>query len=564
MIGAAEIHSQGVLEADRELVLRDGTILRADIHRPSGERPVPVLLMRTPYGKAAAQQDVYAHPGWFASRGFLVVVQDVRGTGASEGVFEPFRNEARDGADTVAWCSDLEGSDGSVFVYGYSYAGYTALKAAVERPEGLVGVMPAMTSADPGEGWLLRDEVLKVGFAHSWACQLAERAALRAGDTAAAQRLASARAVGPRIGAVAGTAPDELDEYAPFFRRWVEDGFGAEQHDSDDSAGLSVPMMLVTGWYDEFLPGALDTYAAAIRAASPPPVRLVIGPWCHSPWSRYTGSLDFGDRAEPRIDSMMVEWMGGVARAEVDERVQYFSMGENAWKESAQWPPEHDTHRFVLSSSGFANGLSGDGLLDFGETSTGGPDRLVVDPAQPVRSPRGTDDARSRTQWGPIDHTRMSNRRDVLSYTSPILESDLRICGSSVLRVWVASGGPSVDLHATLCDVHQDGSSYPISRGLSRVRGDGEVQSVNVRLDDTCATLAPGHRLRLLLAGTSAPGYIPLSLGGGHLSGATAPEGEPTLHLVHHDESHPSVLMLGASDVGVTGLDLSANEGSAP
>ncbi|MCX5951750.1 MAG: CocE/NonD family hydrolase, partial [Cyanobacteria bacterium] len=73
----------------------DGTVLAGRLWFPEqGPGPWPVLLMRQPYGRAIASTVTYAHPSWYADRGFLVVVQDVRGCGGSEGQFGGFRQEA--------------------------------------------------------------------------------------------------------------------------------------------------------------------------------------------------------------------------------------------------------------------------------------------------------------------------------------------------------------------------------------------------------------------------------------------------------------------------------------
>jgi len=81
----------------------DGVRLAARLWRPPGSGPWPALLMRQPYGSALASTITYAHPRWYAERGFLVVVQDVRGRGESEGTFGGFAQEAADGAETVQW-----------------------------------------------------------------------------------------------------------------------------------------------------------------------------------------------------------------------------------------------------------------------------------------------------------------------------------------------------------------------------------------------------------------------------------------------------------------------------
>src|SRR5438045_6057121 len=85
--------------------MRDGTVLRANVYRPAGEGHWPVLLTRLPYGKDAGATFSALDPAQAARQGYLVVVQDTRGRGRSEGEWYPFRAEAEAGADTIAWAA---------------------------------------------------------------------------------------------------------------------------------------------------------------------------------------------------------------------------------------------------------------------------------------------------------------------------------------------------------------------------------------------------------------------------------------------------------------------------
>ena len=105
--------------------MRDGVTLYADVYRPKEPGTYPVILMRLPYNKDAAQTYVYAPPEFYASHCYIVVIQDVRGQYASEGEFYAFRDEGKDGYDTVEWAAELPGANGKVGMYGFSYVGAT-------------------------------------------------------------------------------------------------------------------------------------------------------------------------------------------------------------------------------------------------------------------------------------------------------------------------------------------------------------------------------------------------------------------------------------------------------
>src|SRR5580704_12860535 len=92
-----------VFEADVVMKTRDGVVLRADIYRPRAEGKFPVILNRSPYDK-----HIYISEGVAsARRGYVFVIQDMRGCFASEGEWYPFLNDAQDGYDTVEWAAAL-------------------------------------------------------------------------------------------------------------------------------------------------------------------------------------------------------------------------------------------------------------------------------------------------------------------------------------------------------------------------------------------------------------------------------------------------------------------------
>src|ERR1700689_597389 len=91
---------------------RDGVRLDGAVYRPGGKGTFPVLLMRQPYGRQIASTICYAHPSWYADQGYIVVIQDVRGRGSSEGVFRLFSDDIADGEDAIMWAAALPGASG--------------------------------------------------------------------------------------------------------------------------------------------------------------------------------------------------------------------------------------------------------------------------------------------------------------------------------------------------------------------------------------------------------------------------------------------------------------------
>ena len=131
--------------------MRDGVVLRADVHRPYGGGRFPVLVYRTPYGRAETPPDPLVLAA--VRRSYAVVLQDVRGRYGSGGVFQPYRQEGHDGYDTIEWAARQPWSNGAVGTFGLSYPGAVQWLAAVERPPSLKAMVPAMTFSTPEKFW---------------------------------------------------------------------------------------------------------------------------------------------------------------------------------------------------------------------------------------------------------------------------------------------------------------------------------------------------------------------------------------------------------------------------
>ena len=108
-----------VLRPDVAVAMPDGVVLFGDHYWPAGDdRPLPVVLIRSPYGRAGLAGTLFAAP--LARRGFQVFIQSIRGTFGSGGQFRPFTGEREDGLATVAWLRDQPWCDGQVSMTGGS------------------------------------------------------------------------------------------------------------------------------------------------------------------------------------------------------------------------------------------------------------------------------------------------------------------------------------------------------------------------------------------------------------------------------------------------------------
>lgn len=560
-----------VVERDVPVTMRDGTLLRADVYRPEQQGEYPVLLQRTPYDKTVAQQIVYQHPAWYARHGYIIVVQDPRGRFASEGEFDPFRTEAADGADTIRWAASLPGSNGKIGTYGFSYPGAVQLLSAAEQPEGLVCCAPGFTGSDFYDNWTYVGGAFNLAFIISWVVQLlAIPDLLHRGEREAAAAVAAQAANFPGLYWV-----QPLEDFpllksvgaAKYFFDWIE-------HDSRDEFWQQIsirerydrivtPCLHYGGWYDSFIEGTLENYAALAERAGDDPrraQRLVVGPWLHIPWARLSGVRNFGEEADNTVDQLQLEWFDYWLKGKGDldgPPVRLFVMGENRWREADAWPPANvKVEEWHLHSSGRATSLSGDGVLSREGPGDEPPDVYVSIPGLPVPSAGGRSCCLADiTPMGPLEQSYVEIRNDVLVYSTAPLERDVEVTGTVWLVLYAATDAPDTDWTAKLVDVDERGHAINLCDGIVRARfraslehpspiEPGRVYEYRIRAGSTSNLFKRGHRIRLEIASSNFPHFDINPNNGQRTGGAILLDAKVATQAIFHDGSRPSRLLL--------------------
>lgn len=572
------------VEYDVPAAMRDGTVLRANVYRPDdgGAGTYPVLLTRLPYGKDLPGASLVLDPSQAARRGYVVVIQDVRGAFTSEGEWMPLLHEGPDGADTVAWAAALPQANGAVGMFGASYFGYTQWAAAHQRPEALQAMAPMFTWADadePGASNVTRYGVHELGLQAGWLLDwgLDPLARRYRGQPEALGR--AAHALAREIDALpkGGYAELPLDPFGPLARVGLDAPMRISLRQRADEAmaamtrianayALDVPVLHIGGWYDVFLAGTIANFTR-MRAAGNTRQWLVIGPWTHGNVQRAQGDLDFGFASAGALIDLQIDLMslqlqffdmalkGAQNLFATQPPVKYFEMGANVWKTSATWPLAGATARaWYLHGRGRANGASGDGLLSAERPADEPADAYTYDPAHPVPAVGGPTLLPSVLRSGPRDQRTVEAREDVLVYTSAPLDRALEVTGPVRTVLYVMSDAPDTDFVARLVDVYPDGTTIPLADGITRMRyregvereapplQSGNVYRVEIDLWATSIAFQPGHRLRLDVTSSSFPRWERnLNTGGDNYATTVM---RPARQTILHDAEHPSHVIL--------------------
>lgn len=557
------------LERDVPCRMRDGVTLYADVYRPEGEGPFPVILMRLPYDKTGAENITYSDPSWYARHGYLVVIQDVRGRDKSEGEFIPFLHEAEDGYDTIEWAAKLPGANGRVGMYGFSYAGATQLLPATLRPPSLVTICPAMTAAQYYEGWTYNQGALALAFTMSWATQLASGNARRARDENALAQLnmAFAGIQGWHWFLPLNAYPPLAGDYGGYFQDWLAhpayDDYWRCWSIDEDYGRLTTTALHVAGWYDVFLAGSVKNFLGLRAGAGTEEARagqkLVIGPWLHMPWAPVSESAD--GVAPTVVDDLQLRWFDQFLKGEetgaMDAPVSLFVMGAEEWRDYPDWPPPGSTPvRWYLHSAGRANSRFGDGVLSCDAPHEEPPDYFTYDPAYPNLSQGGHSCCFSFVSpMGPADQRASEEFNGVLVYTSAPLAQPMELIGEVTVTLFAASSACDTDWTARLCEVHPDGRSINLKEGIVRARyREGltepsliepeRVYQYEISLGPIGARIVSGNQLRLTVSSSDFPQWDRNLNTGGPLFGGGLTDAVVARQTVLHNAEHPSHVTL--------------------
>lgn len=475
---------------DVRIPMRDSVLLAADVIRPATAGPLPVLLMRTPYSRAALRllHDVVG----LARAGWAVVIQDVRGRFDSAGSFVPFAQEGDDGYDSVAWCAEQAWSDGRVAMTGWSYVGATQWLAAAAGHPALRAINPIVGAGDIEQAMLHEGGAFQLGLVQPWVLGLA--ASDPVAEVGRRERFGQLGADWERTSRLP-PGSDPVADLLPEYARWRR-----QPLPETPLGGVSVATFQVAGWYDVFCESALRHWTA--QTAMGRPQRLVIGPWSHSNGlSNLHPQHDFGGAANGVYGGVLgaaLTWMRQVLDGEqVPTGITCFVMGEG-WRDLPDWPPP--ARPLVLHL--------GETSLSFTAADDAAPRFLSHDPADPVPTQGGRVLGPFLPLPGPVDQRPVEQRPDVAVFTSSVLSAPLVVIGAVRTGLRVESNGRSMDLAVTLSDVYPDGRSMHVLDSVRRVPVEpGRPVHLRVPLGSIAYRFDEGHRIRLRVSPSNFPRF---------------------------------------------------------
>ena len=551
--------AQDYVKREMMIPMRDGTKLYTVIVYPKGVANAPIVLTRTPYNaKGRANRSDSASilatlplaDEMFVKAGYIRVYQDIRGKYGSEGEYVVTRpvigplnptkvDHVTDAYDTIDWLvnkANLPESNGRVGMIGSSYEGFTVAMALLNPHPALKVAAPESPMID---GWMGDD------WFHYGAFRLANIAWLggqtgykgagKAPPTGGYDDYENFREVGSAGDWAKKSGYDQL----PYWQRMVShpayDGFWQGQAlDKLLAANPSnVPTIWEQGlWDQEDMYGAITAWEALKAKGKLGNNHLVMGPWRHSQINREGRSLGpfqwNGDTAQQFREDMLLPYFNQYLKdgpAVTLPAAAIYNTGGNHWDKFATWPLACETG---CTSPLKPIYLQEGGALGFGTAATGG-DSYVSDPSKPVpHLPRPVNFGDGRWgDWPVSDQRGVDGRTDVMTYTTDVLTTPVRVSGAPIADIFAKTTGTDGDFVVKVIDVYpaenatdpkMGGYELPISLDIFRGRyrqsfakptaiPAGKVHEYKFRLPTVNHVFQPGHKIMIQVQSSLFPLY---------------------------------------------------------
>ena len=474
-----------------------------DIYRPIVDKPVPTILVRIPFTNTFSNRlKSESVARYWASRGYNVVIQGTRGRYKSQGDYYPLINERRDGIKTLQWLNKQPWFNGQLGMWGGSAFGYTQLAISDQVNPKINAYHLHIVSTSfydmfyPGGAFSLESAL-------RWSLQSSGK-----------------KDIEPKIkdmekgfgGFPLINADERADKDILFFNDWVlnntKNSYWINIDGVDRAKAINAPVQMLAGWFDPFLPSQINDFVRLKEA------EIIIGPWSHAREVKIPSVSKVPTYRKTSIKEAL-NWFDKHLLEQSNEKkdlgkIKLFVLGKNEWRYENEWPLARTQFKNLYISSGGTAGTSSlSGKLSWDNPDFGF-DQYLYDPKFPVPSKGGV-------VLGPRAGIALQNeiesRKDVLVYTSEVLDEDTEITGPVSAILYVQTNVSNTDFVVRITDVLEDGSSYNVTDGIRRADYQLEGKScknakkIEIKLWPTSYVFKKGHQIRVHNTSSSFPRF---------------------------------------------------------
>ncbi len=553
-----------------KIPMRDGVHLNATVYKPRQDEPTPVIFTLTPYTGDTYHERAF----YFARHGYAFVLVDCRGRGNSEGQFSAFVNEGRDGNDVVEWLAAQTWCEGSVTMWGGSYAGFDQWVTLKEFPQHLKTIVPAAAAHAAIDfpfnsnimfAYEVQWQTLTSGVTTNWSL-FGEQAFWIEKFRQLYLNHLPFEELDKLVGNPLADFQTWIEHPTPD-AYWEQMALTPEQYEQID-----IPILTITGHHDGDQPGAMCYYRRHMQWGSPDGQAnhyLIIGPWDHAGTrtpNREFGGLKFGEASMLDLNKLHKEWYdwtlkGGAKPEFLKERIAYYLMGAEEWKYAASLEDisNHTRRLYLDSTNGCANDVFHAGTMDESLPGQSQPDCYVYDPldTRPAELER-----EAITEYLTDQRYALNLFDNGLVYHSAPFNEDTEITGYVKFIAWMELDVPDTDFQVTISEVLGDGSHIHLTRDLMRARYRESLEQEKLVVPGEInryefggfmffsRRIAQGSRLRLIISSPNSI-FLQKNYNSGGVVAKESGKDARTAHVtLYHDAEHPSCLELPVCDSG--------------
>ena len=519
----SELESLAVIDRKVMVPMRDGLRMQADIYRPKGNGPFPIIFSRTPYNfnwwdvRLGAPRDMTTVLDAI-KRGYAYVIMNERGHFFSEGNYDILGPPLSDGEDAIKWLTKRDWSNGKLGTIGCSSTAEWQPAVAAQGVPGYTTMIAQGFGAGVGRvgpyyeqgnwyrggavqmlfiAWLYgeqnqvrpmfpprtsQEDLIRVSKSFDLAQQLPPV------DWSQALRRLPEMDIIKAVDGPHGIFADEMPvatggamiKRTPNDPAWYKGGL------FHDNMKINIPGYWFMSWYDVSIGPNLALYNHVRKTATPDIADkqyAVIAPTLHCSYTRATEDTVVGERhlgdARLNYSELTYGWFDYFLKGKTEgnditkwPKVRYYTMGLNKWQEADQWPPKGaQPVKFYLSSGGKANTRNGDGRLIAAAPAADAPDSFMYDPMNPIPSYGGNVCCTGNAvTGGAFDQSKMEERPDILVYTSDPFKEGTELSGPIDVTLYVSSDVKDTDFTVKLIDVDENGKAWNLDETIQRMR----------------------------------------------------------------------------------------------
>lgn len=524
------------------ITMDDGVRLSATVTLPAdadgnaASGPFPVVATFTGYNQALGV--IGSADPYLVKRGYAYIIVDLRGTGASDGVWQAFSNrDHKDITELLRYIEQQPWSNGDIGMNGASYMGITGLLAGATGDAHVKSIFAIVPMGDAYRDIVFQGGQTNAGFIPLWVALVTGLGIIP--TPVGLDNNEPQYYLETLLQHLTGT----LTEFpAPVLADSLLGGDDAYDTDFWQQRSplryadrIQAPTFVVGGLHDLFQRGEPLIYEALKGHTTS---KLLIGPWTHLQGSEGAGlPLD----GVPALANIRLAWFDHYLKGmdsggqDYPPVTQYY-WGDEHYHTAADWP-HPDAHAGVFYLHG-KPALPLLGSVD--RTAPSGNSQTTI-----LQQPLNGLCSASASQWtagvlGMIvpPCADQDNLAEILEavYTSQPLEQDMAINGPIGAQIWASTTARDADLVVRISDVDTNGVATPLTNGIqmasmsvynadhSRLL-DGKViqpwhaftrdarQTItptvpfraDVEVFPTSAVIKAGHRLRISVGASDLP-----------------------------------------------------------